>query len=148
MSKLDPTVETARISARQAIVVASITGIVSIVGTLVGTGNLTPRRSEGTASSSVTSATSRAPVLDAPQLSFVAKDTSSTLDECMEKARGALGRGQLTGVESGQHYAWGYRGETIGYVWCHTDARQVIFMAAGKNPATSEETRVILERSF
>jgi hypothetical protein len=145
MSKRDAELESARISARQAIIVAAITGVVSIVTTLIATGSI--GRGDGGASGSGSSATS-APVLNAPNLFFVAKSIDASLTECMDKARDALGRGKFTGISSTEYFSWGYREDVIGGIWCHTDVRQVIFLSAGKDQAAVEEARSILDRSY
>lgn len=147
MRKTDPAIETARITARQAIAVALITGIVSIVTTLIATGNLITQKIEGTASDSG-SRTSNAPVLDAPHIFFSARSIEFPLSTCMEKARGALDRGEFTGIDSARYFSWGYRGENVGGIWCHTDVGQMIFLAAGKEQAAVEGTKTVLERSY
>jgi hypothetical protein len=146
MNTNDVAIATARITAFQAITVALITGILTMITTLLATGNLFGRH-EGTAAASRPHPTS-ASVLDAPQILFSAQPTEMSLNECVEKARSAMTRADFTGIEAARYSVFGYRGDTMGTIWCHTDARQLIFIAAGKDASSAEDTRSILARSY
>jgi hypothetical protein len=146
MSTNDVAITTARITAFQAIAVALITGILTMMTTLLATGNLFGRH-EGTAAASGPHPMS-ASVLDAPQILFNAQPAEMSLNECVGKASSALTRAGFTGVETARYFVRGYRGDTMGTIWCHTDARQLIFIAAGKDASSAEDTRSILVRSY
>jgi hypothetical protein len=66
----------------------------------------------------------------------------------MNRAKRALDHGDFRGARSTQYLWWGYRDRYVGAFWCHTDAKQVIFLAAGPDSAGAEQTRTILERSY
>jgi hypothetical protein len=147
MKRDDPTVATARITARQTIIVAAITGVVSIVTTLGATGELFPRRS-ATSSSGSAAAESRPAVLEAPAFGFRGRRMGSSLEDCRRKAEEAFAEARFDGAQFLGHFGWGYRGTNTGVVWCHFDVDQVIFIAAGKEIAGVEETLELLDRTY
>ncbi len=153
MKNEDPRIEVARINARQAILGAVIVGLVSIITTLIATGNLFTKDPLGT-SSTATGRESPGTILDAPHLAFSTKKIEFSLDQCMNNAKEALDnakdteRKKYTGLESRRYIAWAYNGDTTGLIWCHTDEGIVIFIGAGKNWTRADETRVTLLRSF
>lgn len=139
-------VETARINARQAIVVALITGAVAITTTLLATGTLGGGGADATSRQGAT--TSTPAVLEAPVQHFSAKPTSLSLDACLARAGDGLRGMEMTGIEQGAYFAWGYRAQTTGLVWCHTDEGLVIFLAAGRDAAAAAEVATGLRRAF
>jgi len=148
MKNDDKSVETARVNARQAIIVAIITGIVSIASTLIATGYLSPGRARVGTSAAGGESISYAPVLDAPHLYFSTKQTDLSLDQCMKKAKDGLERARLSGHDSKRYFAWGYQNKTTGLIWCDTDEKLVIFLAAGKDDREASLIREALSRSF
>jgi hypothetical protein len=125
----------------------AITGILGIVGTLFATGTLPPHRQEGTTATASTSAP-RAPVLDAPFLYFSSQKIDYSLPDCMTKAKAELERLKLTGSEARGYIAWGYQDETTGLVWCNTDEKMVIYLAAGRSDQKALELAEALRKSF
>lgn len=119
---------------------ALITGLVSIFTTLLITGRLFPRATQGTSAPGVTE--SRAPVLDAPDIRFSSKRINDSLTDCMSHATSALEKARLTGRDAKAYYAWGYQNQTSGIIWCNTDDGLVIYLAAGRS---AEETSNVLE---
>ncbi len=113
-------VTTARITALQAIVVALITCVGTIVTTLIATGTLFGRK-DGTATISATgpSVPSAPSVLDAPQMAFSARATELSLNDCLAKSRDALAQARFTGIRSDRFFSLGYHGDTVGVIWCH-----------------------------
>ena len=148
MRKDDVAIETARINARQAILVAVITGIVTLITTLIVTGNLLPGHGRDQTSAGAGESVPHAPVLNAPYLYFSTKRINLSLEMCMEKARAGLERARLTGQDAKGFFAWGYRDQTTGLIWCHTDEEIVIFMAAGRDEGEASQTAEALRRSF
>ena len=132
--------------ARYGLFAALITAVLCLVGVLVSSGVLFPRH-EGTAKVSAAKPSDH-PVLNAPQMYVSAKTIDASLDECAEKAGRALAAAYLKGIQSRRILNWGYRHDAIGVIWCHTDARQVIFIGAGQDDANVMTTRTLLERSY
>lgn len=124
-----------------------ITGLVSILTTLLVTGHLLPHRQEGTTATASTSA-SRSPVLNAPFVYFSSKNIDYSLPDCMAKAKADLERAKLTGLEAKDYVAWGYQDETTGLVWCNTDENVVVYIAAGGNYQKASELAEALRKSF
>jgi hypothetical protein len=125
---------------------ALVTGVVSIICTLLITGNLFPRVKQGTSEQGVTQ--KKAPVLNAPELSFSSKRTEISLADCMSKAKAALDRAALTGQDGRAYYVWGYQNQTTGFIWCNTDEGLVIYLAAGPNSGETSNVMEALRRSF
>jgi hypothetical protein len=132
--------------ARYGILAALITAVFGLVGVLVSSGVLFPRH-EGTAKVSGTGSTDRS-VLNAPQIYVSARTIEASLDECAEKAGRALAAAKLTGIQSRHVLQWGYHEDAIGLIWCHTDARQVIFIGAAQDDANAASTKTLLERYY
>jgi hypothetical protein len=147
MRKDDPAITTARINARQTIIVAAITGVVSIITTLGATGELFPRRSVTSSSESAGPPPSPA-VLEAPSFAFLARDIGGSLDACRSKAEAAFAEAGFDGSRFRGHFGWGYRGTATGVVWCHADVGQVIFIASGKDGAAVDQTLALLDRTY
>lgn len=142
-------VQAARISARQAVLVALITGIVSILTTLIATGVLTPGTSLQETSASEGAGTSEHAVLEAPILHFSSVPTDAPLEACMQKANRALDKGlELVGIRAQRYYTWGYQQDTIGLIWCHTDEELVIFLSSGTDDPAAAQMAEALRRSF
>ena len=145
MKKKDTAIRTARISAYQAIAVALIGVIPGILGTLYATGNLSPARHQGTTAS----VTQTVPaVLEAPHLHFLPKKIDLSLEKCKEKAVKAVDEAKLTGQVAKEHIVWGYWREMTGVIWCNTDDRVVIFLAAGKHYDNAIQMVDALAKSF
>src|SRR5688572_9971938 len=120
MEKHDTAIHTARITARQAIAVTVITTLGGIMTTLIATGNLLPNRSRA---ENLTRPASVPAVLDAPHIHFDTRPTDGSLESCMQKAVKAVENVGLTGQEKRDIFAWGYRQQTTGLIWCRPDAR-------------------------
>ena len=148
MANEEDRIQTARINARQAIIVAAITGIVSIITTLIATGNLLPDRTRGKTLAGGGASVPGMAVLAAPHLYFSSRQIDPSLERCMQKARDSLERAGLSGQESRQYFSWGYANETTGLIWCHTDEGVVIFLAAGRDEGAASRTAEALRRSF
>src|SRR5688572_20010028 len=125
MEKHDTAIHTARITARQAIVVTVITTLGGIITTLIATGNLSPNRGRSDTPTQV--ASSVPAVLDAPHLYFDTKPVDGSLENCMEKALNAVKTADLNGRDNRGIFAFGYRQQTTGVIWCRPDARLAIF---------------------
>jgi hypothetical protein len=143
---VEATERTSLIVARYGLFAALITGLLTLVGVLVSSGVLFPRH-EGTAKVTGTGVADP-PVVNAPQVYVSARTIDGSLDECVQQAGHALATAQLTGIRSERPLQWGYHEDAIGLIWCHTDARQVIFIGAGPNDANAVKTRTLLERSY
>jgi hypothetical protein len=113
MEKHDTAIHTARITARQAIVVTVITTLGGIITTLIATGNLFPNRETPTQVASSVPA-----VLDAPHLYFNWKTVDGSLENCMEKAVTAVKSPglNLEGRDRRNVFAFGYRQQTTGVI--------------------------------
>ena len=140
-------IATARINAWQAIVVALITGVVTIVTTLIATGNLLSQK-ENTAAG-VGPLQESPGLLNAPVIRFRGREMDFSLEKCMQRARTALVDDEtgFTGPDVREYTILGFRGDTAGAIWCHTDVRQVLFIAAGRDIKLVEETLTLLERA-
>jgi hypothetical protein len=145
MEKHDTAIHTARITARQAIIVAVITALGSIITTLIATGNLLSNRSRAEI---LTRPASVPAVLDAPHVYFDTRSSDGSLESCMQKAVKAVENVGLTGRDKRDIFAWGYRQQTTGLIWCRPDARLAIFLAAGKDYNEAVQTAEALARSF
>jgi hypothetical protein len=109
MEKHATAIHTARITARQAIVVTVITTLGGIITTLIATGNLFPNRGRSETPTQV--ASSVPAVLDAPHLYFNWKTIDGSLENCMEKAVTAVKSPglNLEGRDRKSVFAFGYR---------------------------------------
>ena len=125
---------------------STITGILGIAGALI-VPTLLPRTNNGTAAAVSTNG-SRPAVLDAPYLYFAATPIDYLLPECMKKASDALKNAGFSEPEKGNYIAWGYQRGTTGLVWCHTDAKLVIFIGAGRDDQQASNLKEALRRSF
>jgi hypothetical protein len=143
----DSSVATARINAWQAIVVALITGAVSIVTTLAATGQFGARGGQTEGGGTGASETGPA-LLDAPVINFQAQRADVSLDECRARAGAALKTADLTGTQVRDFWAFGYQGGYTGIVWCHTDVNQVIFLTAGREEGPGQQLLRLLQRAY
>lgn len=144
--KHNTAITTARIGLIQAVLVAFITAGLGVLGTLFQTGNLWPRRDQTSAGSAENAL--KPAVLNAPYMFFSSKPIDVPLEQCMEQARKGLAGAELTGQNIQRFLASGYRKDTTGYIWCNTDYKVVIFMAAGPNESEASQTYQALQRSF
>ncbi len=142
------TLEAVRINSRQTIIVAVVTGLVSIVTTLIATGNLPGGQAANHTAGDVGESASNFAVLNAPELHFSTIPIDLSLDECMIKADDDLKELELTGTEEGRYIRWGYDNDTTGLIWCHTDEALAIFLAAGTNATATSDLAEALRKSF
>lgn len=126
---------------------ALVTGILGIVSTLFATGLLFPRPNHGTTAGAGTTPATPA-VLNAPYVYFSAKPIDNSLTDCMTKASADLERLGFTGREARRYFTWGYQNETTGLVWCNTDEKLVIYVAASRNDQEAAQKAEALRRSF
>ena len=124
-----------------------VTGLLGIVSTLLVTGHLFPRAAQGTTEPGGT-LTKNPPVLEAPYIYFSAKPADISLTDCIGKANASLDSAGFTGRETRQYFAWGYRGSTTGMVWCNTDSKLVVYVAAGSDDQETAKQQDALRRSF
>jgi hypothetical protein len=87
-------------------------------------------------------------VLYAPHVYYRSAPIDPPAERCMQKAMNGLGAAGLTGHTRQEYLAWGYRQQTTGLIWCNTDYKVVIFLAAGVNAAEAEQVVETLRRSF
>ena len=143
-----PSIEVARINARQALLGALIIGGFSVLTTLLATGHLLPKKTEGTQGDRVNSSSAKRTVLDAPNVAFLAKPIKLSLPQCMDRARKILSDAKLTGRDEGRYFVYAYNADVIGVIWCHTDEGLAIFLAAGKDRKRNADTMEMLRRMF
>lgn len=124
-----------------------VTGVLGVVSTLLATGLLFPLPNHGTTAAAGTTTATPA-VLNAPYVYFSSKRIDNSLTDCMAKANAELERLGFTGREAKRYFAWGYQNETTGLVWCNTDEKLVIYVAASRNDQEAAQKAEALRRSF
>lgn len=163
-----PTIEAARIASRQTIVVAAITGVVSVITTVLATRAASPsdhKPSPGSEAAltgrTAEDAVSHLPVnRRLPIMRFGVIPTTLSAEDCSRRAVATLHDRNFTGVEMARYdsgtfvkfdYTWGYFGkqnEIGALIWCATDSHQVTFVATG--PSDDQVSMLVtqLRRSF
>lgn len=130
-----------RSNVRNAIVVATITLIISVPTTLFLARSLF--KDTGQSSSGFDS-----PELRAPHLGFQATKSQLAEVACVARAKEMLADAKYKGIDSRDAVAWGFQREYVGVVWCDTENALVIFLAGGRDPKQAWDRAEALQRSF
>ena len=135
-----------QMTAPKIILTAIIAAIAGAIIALAATGNLLPHlvRNE----SSAPTGGNVPAVLNAPYVYYRSAAVDPSPEKCMQKAINGLKGAGLTGHDRREYLAWGYREQTTGLIWCNTDYKVVIFLAAGINSVEADQVVEALRRSF
>ena len=153
MTKSDVAITTAKIGAFQAIAVALITGLLTSLTTLYATGAFEKGQGTGAPTVSVPAQSfiqgplKETSVQSLPKMAFSARPTGLPLKECLQKARKVLINAGFSNINAADFYVTGLEDNSFGAIWCHTDARQLIFLSAAKEFPAAQDTEELLVNS-
>jgi hypothetical protein len=143
-----------RITAWQAVIVAAITGIVSITTTLIATGRFSrpdpipTQVSSGQTQDSSSRSTEIPAVLGAPELSWGYLTTPESPEECSTRARNAFVRLGYTGINRSEQWNWArHQGNTV-VILCVPGQTWGLAITAGMLSSDTERDNTAILRSF